>query len=114
MSHELGGRSNFDIVIVGGGSGGGVVASRLSEDLSREVALVEAGPDYTSIDSLPEDIRDGSDVTKASRLGDHFWTYTARVNHHISKNLSKNKLSFLFIFTRLVVSLIFITAFSAN
>src|ERR1700751_5848195 len=42
----LGGRAvtdTFDFVVVGGGSGGCAVASRLSEDPGTSVALLEAG-----------------------------------------------------------------------
>jgi choline dehydrogenase len=36
----------FDVVVVGGGTAGCVLAARLAEDGSRRVCLLEAGPDY--------------------------------------------------------------------
>ncbi|GAB3559335.1 GMC family oxidoreductase [Spelaeicoccus albus] len=36
--------NEFDYVVIGGGSGGAAVASRLSEDADVQVALIEAGP----------------------------------------------------------------------
>ena len=45
-----------DILIVGGGSAGCVLASRLTENPDRTVLLLEAGPDYASLAELPEEI----------------------------------------------------------
>src|SRR5918911_5183231 len=38
--------SRFDVVVLGGGTAGCVLAARLSEQPDRTVCLVEAGPDY--------------------------------------------------------------------
>jgi choline dehydrogenase-like flavoprotein len=50
-----------DVLVLGGGTAGCVLAARLSEDPSRSVCLVEAGPDYGPyVDGRwPEDMLDG-------------------------------------------------------
>ncbi|MGZ5781109.1 MAG: GMC family oxidoreductase N-terminal domain-containing protein, partial [Burkholderiaceae bacterium] len=48
----------WDDVIVGAGSAGAVLASRLSEQPGRRVLLLEAGPDFPHLDQVPVEISD--------------------------------------------------------
>ena len=46
----------FDVLVIGAGSAGSVIAARVSEDPNLSVALVEAGPDYPDLAELPFDL----------------------------------------------------------
>ena len=69
----------YDVIVVGAGSSGCALATRLSDDPSRSVLLLEAGPDFSDLETLPQELREGLS-TAASAVDSPFnWSYSGRL-----------------------------------
>ncbi|HIA16726.1 MAG TPA: mycofactocin system GMC family oxidoreductase MftG [Dehalococcoidia bacterium] len=66
-------------IVVGAGSAGAALATRLSEDPERSVLLLEAGPDYPDLETMPVDLKFGWGTGADFVVEDeHNWKYTAK------------------------------------
>ena len=65
----------YDKIVIGAGSAGSIVATRLTEDPTCSVLLLEAGPDYPDFERLPDEVKFGYATATDVMTSDHNWQF---------------------------------------
>jgi choline dehydrogenase len=81
----------YDVIVVGAGSAGCVLAARLSENPDRKVLLLEAGPHFKTVDSFPRELKYGGILSSMAPDHPNNWAFAATLRPGVEQIVPRGK-----------------------